>query len=153
MDSLKKLSVAVCLLSLVVSVLCNRTMISSVLLMLLSMVFSAGNMALAHRAQIQQRMRFDDWLAGFRLRLWPLVLTQLLFSLLMAGVVLLAALAYVGYGWLGAGTRTTHLCEAITPGMSYGALNQFADSHGLRRASQHDGVATLVEHRSFGRAG
>ena len=85
-------SVAVCLLSLVVSVLCNRTMISSVLLMLLSMVFSAGNMALAHRAQIQQRMRFDDWLAGFRLRLWPLVLTQLLFTLLMAGVVLLAVL-------------------------------------------------------------
>jgi len=71
----------------------------------------------------------------------------------IAGVVLLAALAYVGYGWLGAGTRTTHLCEAITPGMSYGALNQFADSHGLRRASQRHGVATLVEHRSFGRAG
>lgn len=85
-------SVAICLLSLVLSVLCNRTMISSMLLMILSMVFSAGNMALAHRAQLQRRMRFDDWLAGFRLRLWPLVLTQLLFTLLMAAVVLLAVL-------------------------------------------------------------
>ena len=77
-------------------------------------------------------------------------------SLLRTAVLLLAAfgLPYLGYWIYGLATaqeRMESTCAAIKPGMSFDALKEFANRHGLLTPARQNGIMYLAETRSFGR--
>lgn len=83
-------SVAVCLLTFVLSLAGQQLKGLDFVMLLLQMVLSAGNLMLAHQAWRYQRMQFNDFFAGFRQQFGALVLGQVFYLGLMLVCGLLA---------------------------------------------------------------
>ena len=66
-------------------------------------------------------------------------------------LILTVGLGYWIHGYATAEERMKATCAAITPGMSFAELQEFARRHGLLSPKRDNGLMYLAESRSFGR--
>ena len=71
----------------------------------------------------------------------------------IGGILLVGALVWWAHPYFGAEQRMRAVCAQIQPGMTLNELRLFASEHGLNDPHIVNGVAFVVEHRTFGRYG
>ena len=71
----------------------------------------------------------------------------------VAGLVVLGALAYCASNYLTAESRVRTLCRSIPAGAKLDALTEFASLHGLSAPTGRSDTEYLMESRTFGRYG